>query len=231
MNTKTLVLLFTCFFAITASASERFISTTGTVRVEIPADKVKVVVSVRVVDPTLDGSNARLDTLVSEFLEKAKSLGVRERDVVLNNRISAKEWEWTGSHRIDKGFNSSIYLTLTLNDVRKFPGLATYMGIRDGFVLRSTQYTSSKEGEERKKAITGALKAAHEKAELLAKAGNATLGQLISATETNLEVENYLTNRNTRANMASNAYTLVSPSEGIQSVEFSVRVTASFELK
>ncbi|AWI09026.1 SIMPL domain-containing protein [Ereboglobus luteus] len=225
MKTIPLAFILACLLAITANAADRSITTIGNVRIEIPADKVKVRVSIQAVDPTLDGSNAKLDALVDEFFKKAKSLGIRKNEIVLNSRMAEKEWVRDGRRRIDNGFSSAISLTLTLNDVSKFPELATYAGLREELSLWGTKYTSSKEGEARKKAITGALKAARDKAELLAKAGNATLGQLISAEEMDVEPKSRY------GSISSNNFTQMEISEGVQSVEFSVRVTATFELK
>lgn len=231
-----------------AESNPRSITTTGSVEVTIPADSAKLEVSLSVTEPILEQSNNRLDAALATLHADLKKRGIPAKSVVLKQRNVKKEWTWAGSKRTFAGYNATVRMIISINDVSKLSPLITHIGLREESDSWSSVLRSSKTGEERKKVLAWALRIARDKAEILAKEGGAKLGVLLSATEATEENLNALIGsfgnqyRNQRS--ASNAMTvLASPgtadnsddpkavATGEHTISISVRVTATFELK
>jgi len=167
------------------NSNQRSVTTMGTVNVTIPADSAKLFVSLSVTESTLEQSNSHLDEVLAALQAELKMRGFPEKSVVLKNRDVRKSWDYSNgtSNRKFLGYLSSSQVIISIDDISKLSPLITYLGLHEEFGSWQPDLRSSKIGEERKAVLASALRAARNKAEILAKEGGAKLGALLEATE------------------------------------------------
>lgn len=210
----------------TAVAADRFVSTLGTVQREISADRVMMSILVRAADPTVEGSNAKLEQLIPQLYAEMAALNYPTSTLSLNFRETRKVTKWDDKAResVPAGFESMAAFSVNLIGLTNYGKFVTFLGTRDGFELPLRNMSSSAEGEARKRAIAEALRVARAKAELLAEEGGARLGQLLEVTEEEAEAREF------PGSWGGNAR---DPNEGTGAYPLGifVRVRAKFELE
>ena len=219
MKTGTILLLTLLVF--TASASERFVTTIGTVQREIPADRLALTLEITATENNLEASVVKLESLLEEFYAQMAKLKYPTTAVTVKERRAQKAWEWIDQKRVPHGFSSSAMLSLNLLSLTNYGSLLNYMGIQEEYQILSARLGSSEEGATRRNAMGEALQAARTKALLLAEEGRAHLGKLLEVTEEEVEAPEPNRHRNAR-----------DPNEGTATypIEILVRVRAKFEL-
>jgi uncharacterized protein YggE len=221
---KTTAILVLTIMAYAASAGERFVSTTGTIQREIPADRLAMTLGVTTIEKTIEASVARLDRVLEEFGKQITTLNYPAAVVTVKERKTQKAWEWNDQKRVPLGFSSSATLSINLLNLTNYSRLLTYLGTHEEFEIRWTRLSGSSEGLARKNAIGEALLAARTKAALLAEEGGAKLGKLLEVAEEEIELP-----EDSSAARYRNAR---DPNEGTAAypIEILVRVRAKYEL-
>ena len=168
-------------------AGPRYVKTTGTVRVTIPADSAQLSVSVSVLASTLDASNSRLDAAIKAFQAELSRLSIAPTAATLTNRSARKIWRDYSSRSDLLGYRTSVDVTVSIDDISKLTPLINYIGLHEEYSASPPTLLSSKTGEERKAVLASALRIARDKAEIIADAGGVKLGALLNASETGVE--------------------------------------------
>ncbi len=206
-------------------AGTRFASTIGTVHREIAADRVAFTLRVKAMEKTMEASTAKLEGLLADLTAEAAKLNYPVTAFTVKTRATEREWEWEEKKRIAVGFASSASVSVVLSDLTNYGKVLTFLGTNEGFEVLYVSLGSSLEGEARKQAITEALKAARNKAGLLAQEGGSKVGKLLEVTEEEVETRSfndYPASANSR-----------DPNEGkgVYPIGIYVRVRAKYELR
>jgi hypothetical protein len=174
-------------------AAERFVSTTGTVRREITADRAAMTVRITARDKTIESSNKRLEELLRELYAKVAVLNYPTSGLSLRFRSTNKAREYDNEKKtyLDAGFDASASVSVILVGLTNYSELLTYLGTRDHHQIIWQTTGSSAEGDARRNAISEALRAARTKAGLLAEEGNARLGKLLEVSEEEVETKEF----------------------------------------
>lgn len=208
--------------ACAVSASERFVSTIGTVQREIPADRLAMTLEITATEKTIEASVASLDRLLGEFDAQIAKLNYPATAVTVKERKTQKAWEWNGQTKVPLGFASSATVAVNLLNLTNYSHLLTYIGTHEEYEIRWMRMSGSGEGAARKNAIGEALQAARAKASLLAEEGGVKLGKVLEMSEEEVEIPEATTR----------ARNVGDPHEGTAAypIEILVRVRAKFEL-
>jgi uncharacterized protein YggE len=212
--------------AFTAHAAERFISTTGSIEREVPADRLAMTLRLSADEQTLEESNVKLERMMEELRTQIVALNYSSNALSLRQRLARratkyddKEKEW-----VPAGFTSSADYSVKLIGLTNYGRFLTFVGTREGYQVLWSSTSSSLEGEARRQGITEALRAARVKAELLANEGGARLGPLLEVVEENIETREF-----SGSTWSGNAR---DPNEGTGTypIGIFIRVRAKFEL-
>ena len=248
MRTSLPVIISLASVALPLAAAEknlRHVTTTGTVNVMVPADSAQLHISLSVLEPTLEKSNNRLDALIAALQTELKARGIAAREVTLKNRGVRKEWRdkrkfTSGSDEKELlGYLASALMIVSIDDITKLSPLITYIGLHEEYGSSWPVLRSSKIGAEKKTVLASALRIARDKAQIIAKEGNAKLGVLLEATEEEVRdgSQNNMAPINSYAaspgkNIADNndnADTSIPP--GDHFISINVRIRATFALE
>jgi len=120
MNTTATLVL--AVIGCAALAGDRFVSTTGTVQREIPADRLALALEVAATEDTIEASVASLDRLLKEFRTQVATLGYPATAVTVKDRKTQRAWEWVNQTRVPLGFSSSATLSLNLLSLTNYNG-------------------------------------------------------------------------------------------------------------
>ena len=233
-------------FSLPAAATgpaQRSITTMGTVEVTIPADSAKLHVSISTLEPTLEQSNSRLDAVLAALHKELKTRGIPAKAVVLKNRDARKSWDESNYRNHERkflGYRASVLVIVSIDDISKLSPLITHIGLREEYGSCFPILRSSKIGAERKAVLASALRAARDKAEIIAREGGAQLGELLSATEEDMR------NNHGYGNSALNSFNSIVVRSGNEDsgndndnaiatgehvISLNVRIRATFGLK
>jgi uncharacterized protein YggE len=171
--------------SVPAVASDRFITTLGTIHREIPADRMRMTLEVTATEKTIEESNKKLERQLEGLYAQVAVLKYPATALSLRLRSTQKATEYDDTKKkwVPLGFASSATLSVNLVGLTNYGRFLTYLGTEDGFQVVWSSTSSSAEGEARRQVITEALEAARAKAALLAKEGGGRLGRLLEATE------------------------------------------------
>jgi uncharacterized protein YggE len=235
------------FVALPLSAAElnqRYITTTGTVNIMIPADSAQLHISLSALGPTLEQSNRNLDAAIDTLQTELRARGIPAQAVTLKERDASKEWrdkEGRSSSELKKeliGYRTSARMIVSIDDIAKLSPLITYVGLNEQY--SSYRFLrSSKIGEEKKAVLASALRIAHDKAQIIAKEGDAKLGVLLNASEEDVRNDDNRSMYNASINSASR---VIRPGDanndvntatpvGDHRISINVRVRATFALE
>ena len=223
---RILILITMAATSCTAFAGDRFVSTLGTVKREISADRAAMTLELTARDSTIDESNKKLERMLAELQAQTAALNYPTTALSLKFRTVRKAKEWNNEEKkyVPLGFDSSATVGVILVGLTNYSGFLTYLGTHDGITTIWQSMGSSAEGQARKDAIGEALQAAHAKAALLAQEGEARLGKVLEVTEEEVETREF-----SGSTWAGN---VTDPREGTGAypIGIFVRVRAKFEL-
>jgi uncharacterized protein len=177
MRTATIVFACLLSFAALAHAEEqpRTISTSGDALVKVTPDEVIVNVGVETYNANLDEAKSANDINSTKLVNSIKALGIEEKYIQTDNMVV--ELDYKNDHRVViEGYVTRRAYSIVLKDTKLFAKLVD-VALKNGanrmagFEFRTTELRKHRD-EARKMAI----KAAKEKAEMLAKELNCTVG-------------------------------------------------------
>jgi hypothetical protein len=226
LMTKITILITLAAACCTSIASDRLVSTLGTVKREISADRVAMTLELTARDNTIGESNKKLESMLADLQAQVAALHYPTTALTLKFRTVRKAREWNNEEKkyVPLGFDSLATVGVILVGLTNYSEFLTYLGTHDGFTIIWQSMGSSAEGQARKDAIGEALRSARAKAALLADEGDASLGKVLEVTEEEVETREF--SGSTWGGNASD------PREGTGAypIGIFVRVRAKFEL-
>jgi len=245
MRNLSFLIVTTLFLTITAFPQNEkdrpLITVSGQAEVRVPPDEIVFTLSVESVDKEMLAAKNNTDASVREVLAIARRNSVKDEDVQTSYisvepkyNIDDLDYEQRrGVKREFVGYQVSKTIAVRLRDIAKFDGLLSDV-LKAGVTrVRNVEFRNSQIRKHRDQARMMAIKAAQEKATMLAREIGQSIGPAYSITET--PVASY-----GRASMVQNATSTISgdSSDGESesaiapgSISVTAQVTVSFRLQ
>lgn len=236
----TTLLLTTAVFAQTEK-NRPLITVSGQAELRVPPDEIVFTLSVESVDKDMLAAKKKTDDSVREVLAIARRNNVKDEDVQTSYisvepkyNIDDLDYEQRrGVKREFVGYQVSKTIAVRLRDIARFDGLLSDV-LKAGVTrVRNVEFRDSQIRKHRDQARMMAIKAAQEKATMLARVIGQSIGPAYSITET--PVASY-----GRASANQNVISTISgdPSDGESesaiapgSISVTAQVTVSFRLQ
>jgi uncharacterized protein YggE len=190
---KYLILLLAVFSFMATKAQTvqqpRTINVNGSAEMEIVPDEIYVQVELREYDKKTAGKTEKvdIDKIKNDFLSAAKSLGLKDEDVVVQGYSGYDQnlWWVKKNKKANPDMKASISYLVKLNTVAKMDELVKKLDdeATQNFYIQKVSH--SKLTELKKQLKIQAVKAAKEKAEYLAEAIGEKVGHAISINDPN----------------------------------------------
>lgn len=245
MKNLSFLIITTLFLTITAfaqNATERpLITVSGQAEVRVPPDEIVFTLSVESVDKDMLAAKKKTDDSVKEVLAIARRNNVKDEDVQTSYisvepkyNIDGLDYEQRrGVKREFVGYQVSKTVAVRLRDIARFDGLLSDV-LKAGVTrVRSVEFRDSQIRKHRDQARTMAIRAAQEKARMLAREIGQSIGPAYSITETPIATYG-------RAGMLQNVTSTISGDSADSesesaiapgSISVTAQVTVSFRLQ
>jgi uncharacterized protein len=169
---------------LTSRPDSRFITVTGEAEINVTPDKAIITLGASNRDLSVIKSKAVIDEFVIRFTEVAKKYGIKPKDIqtdYINIEPEYKEYH----KETFLGYSTHRRFIVTLTDMTKFDSLISDMIAAGATEIEDVQFQTSDLRKYRDDARVAAIKAASEKANLLASQLGARVGKPHEITEIN----------------------------------------------
>ncbi len=185
MKITALLLALSCA-ASAAEAPPRTVSVSGSASVKVAPDQVLLTIGVETVAPGLAFAKSENDARVKKVLAALRSAGAEEKSLQTDHVSVEPRYEYDGKNgqRL-VGYAVRRSAVATLKDVKKFEGLLSAALEAGANHVHGVDFQTTKLREHRDEARRLAIKAAREKAELLAGELGQKLGRPTAISEGN----------------------------------------------
>src|SRR5260370_20060509 len=242
MKRMILLLALAPIFSIHAFAQDAIepplITVTGQAEVRVPPDEVVFTLGVESVDKDMLAAKKRTDDSVREVLAIAKRNNVKPEDVQtsfisVQPKYNTDDLEYTARQSVKRefvGYQVSKTVAVILRDISRFDALVSDV-LKAGVTrLSNVEFRDSQIRKHRDQARAMAIKAAQEKANLLAREIGQSIGPAYSITESGVipyPAANAVQNRvDTFTGTPSDSESAIAPG----SISVTAQVTVSFRL-
>lgn len=201
-----LALLFAGASAESQEQRENQITVTGEATVNVAPDKVEITLGVENSETTVSAAKAANDAACARVLAAVRTFGVEPKDTKTDYVSITPQYNDQDSHKTLQpvGYMVRKSVVVTLRDVPKFDALMSAVVEAGANVVLNVQFLTSDLRKYRDQAREQAMKAAHEKAELLAGAVGQKVGKALSISEGwNGMYSSYGSSWNNRGDMAA----------------------------
>jgi uncharacterized protein YggE len=241
---RSLVLIAACLVAASAWAQQapvRSITATGVAERKITPDEAHVNVNVGVTNPKLELAKTEHDKKLRDVLAIAKANGIEAAQVKTLNSMTQPHYVWENNKQNLKGYRVQTQLDITVKKTETLGDLLQKLnsaGLENGGAqewggLINVNYTIANPDKIRDEMLADAVKNARAKAQNMATAAGASVGEAIQINEGNAPQFNFPTPMPMMARAmkasADAAAPEMAPPAGEQTLNANVTVT--FELK
>lgn len=182
---RILVIICSLLLPLTAAADQfdhRLVHTNGYGEVKVKPDMAKVSLSVTAIHKEALNAKQDVDKRVNNFLKAVQKMGVKEKDIVASRIRTHPQYEYKNliKKRAFTGYNATRNLTIT---IRKLEQLTDVMDLALEHKIQNignVSYESSEADKHIDQARQNAINNSKRKAEALAKAYGAKLGNIVS---------------------------------------------------
>jgi uncharacterized protein YggE len=176
------------------SSEPPLITVTGQAEVRVPPDEVVFTLGVESVDKDILVAQKRTDDRVREVLGIARKNNVKPEDVQtsyisIQPKYNTDDLDYEARRRVNRellGYQVSKTIAVILRDITRFDSLLSDVLKAGVTSLSNLQFRDSKIREHRDQARSMAIKAAQQKAQLLAGQIGQSIGPAYSITESSL---------------------------------------------
>jgi len=157
----------------------------GDATLELPADQIRVAVTLQYSDPT-DARKAYVAHQAAEkkLVELIRTFKVDEKDIVYSPVSVNKSVDIYGNDgRRREEVNTNQQVIFKINDLKRYPEVQLAL-ISAGFNRFNASFASTLQEQNKNKALEKAIEVAREKAAVMAKASGRTLGVVLSVRDT-----------------------------------------------
>lgn len=206
-----------------AQDKPRVVEVTGSATIDIQPDIMNWDVRIQDDNDNLNSAVSNNESSVSKILDYLNSLGIKSEKISTSGLRMNKNISYYDSKV--KKYTVTNYIWFSLNDINLYGKIADYFVSFDNVYINNTALVYSGEIEIRKQARVNALKAAKEKAEMMAAFFGKEIGEPIMISEE--QFSPYY------GNISNNAYSVSDVSGSDQSATFSrgmVSITAKVKV-
>ena len=226
---KTAVILFAfILFSCQAFASEniRKISVTGKSEIVLEAQYAVITLGIREIKEEMSQSHSLLLKTISDLTEGLKKIGLSDSDIKKSLILQGQEYTYERNTRVLKGYYSECHIDLYVNKIIQISSVYKELANYQDITIRSTDFKRKDEFEIREVEFEKALKAAKQKAELMAEVMGTKIGNVHTIQE--ISSNNYAT-----ANVYNNYVSTNSNNNQAEygTIKITALVAVEFELK
>jgi len=160
----------------------RFITVTGEAEINVVPDKAIITLGASNRELSVIRSKAVIDVFVTKFTDVAKKYGIKPKDIQTDYINIEPEYEVSYQRKF-LGYATHRRFIITLTDMTKFDSLISDMLVAGATEVLDVQFQTSDLRKHRDDARVAAIKAASEKANLLASQLGAKVGKPYDITE------------------------------------------------
>lgn len=166
-----LLLLFPLACPTLAMAGEvvRLIAVQGESKVELEPNRALLSLEVKQSRKTLDEARQGVGTSLKNVVSVLKQYGITDKNIEKTQIWQGPDYQWENNKQVLKGYNASVQLKVTLDDLEQLAKLADALAKVSDTTLHNTGFTRSDveqlQAEQRKLAL---LNAKHKATEMLA---------------------------------------------------------------
>jgi uncharacterized protein len=224
-----IILLFIVFLPCQILASEniRKVAVTGKSEIVVEAHYAVIQLSVRDVKNEMSQSHAELLKTISALIKGLKTIGIPDTDIKKSLILQGQEESWEENSKVLKGCYSECLIDLYIKDINKISDVYKELADHQDVSIQGTDFKRNDEFDIRKTEYEKALQAAKNKAEYMAQALGARIGNVYSIQEV-VGSENYF-----EAKAISNITATGSGGEnaGYGNIKISAQVLVEYELE
>lgn len=166
----------------------KFVAVTGQCSREVPADRASLVLNAEVNDSSSGGASAKATKLYDKMRNEVKKLGLKNMQLQTSVYSVQPEYDYDKGKQRLRGYKAQMGLEVETSEIERMGEvieLGTKLGLQNVSGLR-TFLSVSKRREEHEACLEEAIKNARAKAERMAKAGSAKLGEILTIEEQKL---------------------------------------------
>lgn len=208
----------------------RTITVQGQGKVQAVPDMATLSIGVSQDGPSAEAVSARVRADIGKVLEAVKAQGIPDKDVQTQYYAVQPKWDWTNGRQRRIGFTVSNQVAVKVHDLKKVGSLLSAVTEAGATSVNGPDFDFDNPQQLERKALAAAMDDAKAKAAVLAEAGGASLGEVVTI-EQNGEIAWPIR----RAFAAGKAAMLAAPSapEPVETGEqtFTSNVTVTFVLK
>ena len=173
-----LVLLLLTLTARAADPDLRTISTTGEASVYVTPDKVVVSLGVETYNASLDEAKSANETAAGKLVQAIQGMAIEKKDIATDNlQVDIDRRYEGGRYGQIQGYLVRRSYAITLRDTKQFEKLVDTALKNGANVIQNIAFTTTELRKYRDQARQMAVKAAREKAQLLAKELDTNIGK------------------------------------------------------
>ncbi len=190
-----LLILIVSVFAVSAMAADlvpqRMVTVNGAAERKIVPDEAHVNVNVSGLDGKLDAAKVQHDKKLKEVIKIAKDNGVDEKQIKTQHSSIQPQYTYENNKRIFKGYQVQTALDITVKDTGKLGELVDKLSsakletgnANEWQSMLNVNYSLSNPDKVRDELLADAIKNARAKAENMASAAGASVGNVIAINE------------------------------------------------
>jgi uncharacterized protein YggE len=214
------------------------ITVSGQAEVRVPPDEVVFTLGVQFTDKDIVAAKQRTDDAVKQVLSIARSNNIKAEDVQTSHisvqpKYNTDDLEYEQRRAVKReflGYQAAKTIAVILRDISRFDALLADV-LKAGVTnLSNLEFRDSKIRQHRDQARVMAIKAAQEKAQLLAREIGQSIGPAYSITEGGVNPYAFAQNANTTANVARTYSEESESATAPGMISVSAQVTVSFRL-
>lgn len=171
--------------------SPGYISVSGECHRSLDPDRGRISMSIQIIQPTLKGATERSTKIYEAAVADIKKLGLRDLELQTMGYNTGVHQVYENNKLVNKGFQSTVGLTVNTSEIAKIPRVME-IAVNNGMTNTSDLQTFV--SEERKRTeymscIDEAIKNARVKADKMAQAAGAKIGEVSAMSEKQLMLE------------------------------------------
>lgn len=178
-----LVSLFMLFCDLAVAENLRFIQVTGNGEIKATPDYLQVNLSIQATENNLKAAKKRVDRAMKQLLSEAQKLDINETDIDAAHISNQSQYEWRGNQQEYRGEQVTRNISITLLNKDNYADLAHQLLMIKEVRIYGSQLKFNNRQQLKNQALTKAIEAAKNKAQLMANAADNKLGKVLHIQE------------------------------------------------
>jgi uncharacterized protein len=166
--------------------TERLITVQGVGKISAAPDVARLWIQVGEEGPRVETVSQQVRRKMDEVMKVLKAQGIAEKDIQTQNYQVSPKMEWKNGRSNRVGFTVSNQVAVKIRDLKKTGAVLSAVMDAGANNINGPQFEFDNPRELERKALESALQDARAKAELLARAAGASLGEVVTIQESGM---------------------------------------------